>query len=247
MRLFPAKPPAKRRLREVIADGAALPVSVVESPRARRLTLRIVPGGRALKVTIPPHVSESQVDQFIARNQNWIASRIARIPEPVEADSGAVIPYLGLDHRIIHLDRLRGVVEAREVAGEPALLVPGEPSRVTGKLATFLKTQAREQLNLAVDRHSRALGVRAKSVRITDTTSRWGSCSTTRTLSFSWRIIMAPPEVLDYLAAHEVAHLREMNHSQAFWDHVRAICPNMERHKSWLRRNGARLHSIRLD
>ena len=247
MRLFPKRTPSRREAREVVADGAVLPVSVVESARATRLTLRIVPGGKALKVTIPPHVSDRQVDQFIDRNRNWIATRIARIPDPVDADSGALIPYLGRDHRIIHLDRLRGVVEAREVAGEPALLVPGDPSRVTGKLAAFLRARAREQLNLAVDGHCRSLGVRARSIRITDTTSRWGSCSTTRTLSFSWRIIMAPPEVLDYLAAHEVAHLREMNHSQAFWDHVRAICPDMDRHKSWLRRNGARLHSIRLD
>ena len=143
MRFFSARPPSRRQAREVVADGAVLPVSVVESARATRLTLRIVPGGKALKVTIPPHVSDKQVDQFIARNQNWIATRIARIPDPVEADSGALVPYLGIEHRIIHLDRLRGVVEAREVAGEPALLVPGEPSRVAGKLAAFLKARAR--------------------------------------------------------------------------------------------------------
>jgi len=92
-----------------------------------------------------------------------------------------------------------------------------------------------------------ALNVRPKIVRITDTTSRWGSCSTTRTLSFSWRIIMAPPVVLRYLAAHEVAHLREMNHSPDFWNLVREICPDMDKHKAWLRTNGNRLHAISFD
>ncbi|MFZ1814837.1 MAG: SprT family zinc-dependent metalloprotease [Rhizobiaceae bacterium] len=235
-----------RHARQVLAAGSLLPVNVVENNRATRLTLRIQPGGRSLKVTIPPHVSDTQVDNFIDRNRNWIETRIARLPEPVKAMEGSIIPYLGIEHRIVHLDRLRGIVEARDVAGEPCLLVPGEPARLPGKIAAFLKQEARRQLNETVSRHATALGVRARAIRITDTASRWGSCSTTRTLSFSWRIIMAPPEVLDYLAAHEVAHLVEMNHSQAFWDIVEGLCPGMNRHKNWLRRHGARLHSIRI-
>ncbi|MEC9343297.1 MAG: SprT family zinc-dependent metalloprotease, partial [Pseudomonadota bacterium] len=178
------------------------------------------------------------------RNQHWAAARIARLPQSITLGEGATIPYLGVDHRIVHLDRLRGVVEPREIAGEPALLVPGEPAHVPRKVADFLKRQARARLNLAVADHAGKLGVRPKSIRITDTKSRWGSCSSTRTLSFSWRIVMAPEEVLDYLAAHEVAHLREMNHSDAFWELVRQTCPGMERHRHWLRANGARLHAI---
>lgn len=236
-----------RHDREVEADGQRLPVRIVESERARRLTLRILPGGRSLRVTIPPHVSDAQVDQFIDRNRNWVAARIARLPDTVALGEGAMVPYLGADHRIVHLDRLRGVVEVREIAGEAALLVPGEPAQVARKVARFFRQQARLKLNQAVDRHARSLAVRPRAIRITDTTSRWGSCSTTRTLSFSWRIVMAPPEVLDYLAAHEVAHLREMNHSADFWRLVEQICPKMEHHKSWLRQHGARLHAIVLD
>jgi len=240
------RPAAERADREVEAHGRLLPVKVVENARAQRLTLRIVPGGKSLKVTVPPHVSDTQVDRFIARNRQWVASRIAGLPDEVAIGEGTAIPYLGVRHRIVHLDRRRGVVEAREIAGEPALLVPGEPSHVARRVADFLKKQARERLNEAVDRHARMLGVRPKAIRITDTVSRWGSCSTTRTLSFSWRIIMAPPEVLDYLAAHEVAHLKEMNHSDAFWALVAQLCPQMGRHKSWLRRHGASLHAVAL-
>lgn len=239
--------PSLRHDREVEAEGQVLAVRIVENSRARRLTLRILPGGRSLRVTIPPHVSEAQVDQFIDRNRDWIAQRIARLPETVSLGEGATIPYLGADHRIVHLDRLRGVVEVREIAGEAALLVPGEPGQVGRKVARFLRQEARDRLNEAVDRHARDLQVRPRAIRITDTTSRWGSCSTTRTLSFSWRIVMAPPAVLDYLAAHEVAHLREMNHSADFWRLVRDLCPQMERHKAWLRHHGARLHAIVLD
>ena len=196
-----------RHDRQIEADGRILPVRVVEHAQARRLTLRILPGGRELKVTVPPHVGEAHVDRFIDKNRNWIAARLARLPRTVALGEGATIPYLGVDHRIVHLDRLRGVVETREIAGEPALLVPGEPGHLPRKLVDFLKKQARLHLDSAVDRHARNLDVRPRAIRITDTTSRWGSCSSLRTLSFSWRIIMAPPDVLDYLAAHEVAHL----------------------------------------
>lgn len=236
-----------RRDRELEADGRMLPVTVVDNAQARRLTLRILPGGRSLRVTTPPHVPEAEIDHFLARNRNWVAARLSRLPESVALGEGATIPYLGVEHRIVHLDRLRGVIEIREIAGAPALLVPGEPDHLPRKLVDFLKKQARIRLNAAVDRHARTLGVRPRTIRITDTTSRWGSCSSLRTLSFSWRIVMAPPEVLDYLAAHEVAHLREMNHSAAFWDLVRHACPDMERHRHWLRKNGARLHAVVLD
>lgn len=227
-------------------EGENLPVRVVENPRSSRITLRIQPGGKGLKVTMPPHVELDQLDEFLDRNKNWVAAKRSRLPKTVKATEGSIIPYLGEEHKIIHLDRLRGVVEPKEVLGEQCLVVPGEPDHIGRKVETFLKKQARLKLNEAVDYYSRELGVRAKSIRITDTTSRWGSCSTTRTLSFSWRIIMAPPRVLEYLAAHEVAHLREMNHSKRFWDHVEDICPDMKASKAWLRTNGASLHAVEL-
>ena len=140
----------QRRDRQIEADGQLLPVQVVEHARARRLTLRVMPGGRALKVTVPPHVDEHQIDEFLSRNRNWVAARLSRLPESVPLGEGARIPYLGVDHRIVHLDRLRGVVEVREIAGEPCLLVPGEPDHVPRKVADFLKKQARTRLDEAV-------------------------------------------------------------------------------------------------
>jgi len=233
------------RYRHIEIDGVAMPVRVVENERARRLTLRIVPGGQELKVTLPPHVTDHELDRFLERNRNWVAAKLSRLPDTTRIEEGAIIPYRGIDHHIVYLDRLRGVVEAKQIMDEASLLVPGNPDAIARKVVNFLKSEARKELNRAVVGYAEALEVRPKTVRITDTTSRWGSCSTTRTLSFSWRIIMAPPEVLNYLAAHEVAHLREMNHSSRFWDHVRKICPDMEIHKSWLRTNGPKLHAIK--
>ena len=227
-------------------DGSELPVQVVENSRARRLTLRILPGGKTLKLTVPPHVQQAELQAFLERNKNWVAAKLSRLPKSVKIAEGSTIPYKGVAHKIVHLDRLRGVVEAKTVLGEPTLLVPGEPASIPRKVQAFLKSEARKALNAAVDTHARRLNVRPKTIRITDTTSRWGSCSTTRTLSFSWRIIMAPPPVLDYLAAHEVAHLREMNHSDQFWKLVAELCPAMEQHKIWLKTHGNRLHAVEL-
>lgn len=243
----PRNSDAPSRDREMEVNGETVPVRVVEHPRSKRITLRLMPGGSGLKVTMPAHVSDRELNSFLERNQNWVAARRARMPEPVRLGEGALIPYQGQDHRILHLDRLRGLVEARIVSGEPSLLVPGDPAHLQRKLVDFFKRQARIALSEAVARHSKSLAVRPGQIRITDSTSRWGSCSSTRTLSFSWRIVLAPPEVLDYLAAHEVAHLREMNHSPRFWSLVRDICPAMEKHKAWLRTNGNGLHAVRID
>jgi len=242
--LFRKPTPKPRRDRKIAADGRVLPVKVVENARATRLTLRIMPGGKELKLTIPPHVSEAQVDQFLDRHRNWAAVRIAKLPQPVETVPGSAVLFLGVEHLVVRREKLRGVVEAGQWAQRPALFVPGDPAHFHRKLVDFFKREARSRLDDAVNVHARALGVRPKSIRITDTTSRWGSCSTTRTLSFSWRIVMAPPEVLDYLAAHEVAHLREMNHGPGFWALVEQLCPDMERHKAWLKKHGARLHAF---
>lgn len=231
---------------QVEIDGISLPVKVVENDRAKRITLRIVPGGGGLKVTTPGHVGDDEIEAFVERNRNWIASRLARLPGKVELENGAVIFYRGVEHKIVATGSLRGVVQHEDGSGQPELHVPGGPDTIARRLITWLKQEARRDLNEAVARHASALGVRPKQIRITDTTSRWGSCSTTRTLSFSWRIIMAPPEVLNYLAAHEVAHLVEMNHSDRFWKLTRDLCPDTDVQKNWLRQNGAKLHAVNI-
>lgn len=227
-------------------DGRSLPVKVSENERAKRITLRIMPDGEGLKVTTPGHVGDDEIEAFVERNRNWAAARISRMPDKVEMTEGALVPFKGIDHRVVLSGKLRGVVKADIVEDIPVLIVPGETNSTSRKLLAFLKSEARKELNRVVAIHSDKIGIRPKQLRITDTTSRWGSCSTTRTLSFSWRIIMAPPEVLNYLAAHEVAHLKEMNHSNRFWTLTRELCPDTDTQKTWLKAHGNKLHAVKV-
>ncbi|HDZ75651.1 MAG TPA: M48 family peptidase, partial [Aurantimonas coralicida] len=124
------------------------------------------------------------------------------------------------------------------------LFVGGEPEHFSRRVVEALKREARHDLQARVDCHAATVGLRPRAMALKDTKSRWGSCTIDRRLAFSWRIVMAPPEVLDYLVAHEVAHFREMNHGPAFWALCRELCPNMDHGKTWLKRHGAGLHAI---
>ncbi len=129
--------------------------------------------------------------------------------------------------------------------GERRLCVAGDTPHVDRRVADFLRREAKSDLEQASRHFAERLGLAIKQVSIRDPSSRWGSCSTTGVLSYSWRLILAPPYVLDYLAAHEVAHLVEMNHSPRFWRLVDRLCPNVQRAKAWLDAHGTRVASLR--
>lgn len=232
----------RRRHTTLRLAGRAHGVVVSEMRRARRLTLRLMPqpkGGDSFKLSVPPGTPMREIDAFLARHAGWAAEQIAARPEPVPLAAGAVIPLRGAPTRIVHTGR-RGVTRLH---GDE-LHVGGEAEHVARCVADWLRREARRDLEAAVARHAATLGVSPRSITVRDTTSRWGSCSTTGALNFSWRIILAPPDVLDYLAAHEVAHLREMNHSARFWALVEGLVPEMERQRRWLREHGAGLHLV---
>lgn len=228
-------------------DDRQVDVRIVENPRTTRLTLRLVPASKtqeSLKVTVPPGTPDREIDQFLHKNRHWASARLARLPQVNVIREGAVIPLRGEPHTIVHSGIGRGIVSIGMEEHGKVIRVFGDPRFLSRKVQDFLKRQARKDLTKAVTQHAAALGVKPKSITLRDTTSRWGSCSSSGALNFSWRIILAPPEVLDYLAAHEVAHLREMNHSDRFWTLVESICPEMERHKAWLRSHGQKLHAV---
>jgi predicted metal-dependent hydrolase len=146
-------------------------------------------------------------------------------------------------HRIVHRAGERGTVwtETRD-SGEKIICVAGGVEHMERRVLDYLKREARKDLQKASLAYADELGVRVKRVSIRDQSSRWGSCTAAGSLSFSWRLILAPAFVLDYLAAHEVAHLVEMNHSARFWRVVAKVCPSVERAKSWLDTHGNDLH-----
>ncbi len=218
-------------------------VRVRRHRQARRYTLRIHSATRAVVLTIPPRGTLKQANEFAQKHGAWIAARLQRLPQAAPFADGAVLPLRGVDHRIVHRRAARGTVWLECGAGDERMLcVAGERPHMPRRVHDFLKREAKRDLAAASARAADALGVKIKRVSIRDQTSRWGSCSTTGMLSFSWRLILAPPFVLDYLAAHEAAHLIEMNHSRRFWRLVERICPHMSRAKSWLDAHGAGLH-----
>ena len=218
-------------------------VQLRRNTQARRYTLRIHSATRQVVLTMPPRGSLKQAREFAQKHGSWIAARLQRLPKPAPFTDGTVLPLRGCDHRIVHRPHARGTVwtEVGE-AEKPALCVAGAAPHVPRRIRDFLKKEAKRDLEAASKRSALALGVNLKRVSIRDQSSRWGSCSTTGVLSYSWRLILAPPFVLDYLAAHEAAHLVEMNHSRAFWRQVESICPEFKRAKNWLDVHGADLH-----
>jgi len=211
--------------------------------RARRYTLRIHPTDREAILTIPPRGTIVEAKDFAQLHGGWIAARLGRLPKAAPFSPGAALPLRGVPHRIVHRAGLRGTVwtETRD-SGERILCVAGDIEHLDRRVHDYLKRESRRDLQNAAETYAQALGVRVKRLSIRDQSSRWGSCTSAGSLSFSWRLILAPPFVLDYLAAHEVAHLVEMNHSRRFWRVVARICPSAERAKKWIDTCGNDLH-----
>ena len=228
---------------DVVFEREVYLVRLRRHQQARRYTLRIDSATREVVLTMPPRGSLRQAHEFAQKHGGWIAARLGRLPEPAPFAHGTVLPLRGVDHRIVHRRERRGTVwvETGE-AGERLLCVAGDEPHIARRISDFLKREARADLEAASRRAAEQLGVTLKRVSVRDQSSRWGSCSTTGVLSYSWRLIFAPSFVLDYLAAHEIAHLVEMNHSRRFWRQVERICPNVARAKAWLDAHGSELH-----
>jgi predicted metal-dependent hydrolase len=211
--------------------------------RARRYTLRIHPSDREAILTMPPRGTLADAKEFAQKHGAWIAARLGRLPKAAPFLSGTIVPLRGVAHRIVHRSGERGTVwtETRE-SGERILCVAGAAEHTERRVHDYLKREARRDLQKVAQHYAAALGVRVKRLSIRDQSSRWGSCTSAGSLSFSWRLILAPPYVLDYLAAHEVAHLVEMNHSPRFWRVVARVCDHVDRAKAWLDTSGNDLH-----
>jgi len=218
-------------------------VRVRRHAKARRYTLRIHSATREVVLTMPPRGNLKQASEFAQKHGAWIAARLERLPKAAPFTHGTVVPLRGVDHRIAHRRERRGTVWVENGTGDERLLcVAGAEPHIPRRVRDFLKREAKRDLEAASRQAAQALGVTIKRVLIRDQSSRWGSCSTTGVLSYSWRLILAPSFVLNYLAAHEVAHLIEMNHSREFWRLVERICPAMTRAKAWLNAHGTELH-----
>ena len=227
--------------RHILPGKPPVEVILKRSARARRISLRVSSVDGRVTLTLPDHVSEREGLAFADEKAGWLRGHLAARTPEVAVGFGVALPVAG---------RLREVVPGtgRGVRlDEDALRVPGAPDRVGARVQAFLKTLARDRLAAASDRYAARLGQAYGRLTLRDTRSRWGSCTADGGLMYSWRLIMAPETVLDYVAAHEVAHLAEMNHSPAYWKVVARIHGPHEAQRSWLRREGSDLHRYRFD
>ena len=215
--------------------GVDAPVRLLRHPRATRLTLRVSRATGEPRLTLPPRASLRDARDFLESHRDWLTARMDESPAPVPFAPGVRIPVRGAPLRI----EAAAIGRAQVRLDAEAIRLPAP---VAPRLRAWLKEQARADLSAACARHAQALGVRYSGIALKDTRSGWGSCTADGALSFSWRLILAPPAVLDYVAAHEVCHLIEMNHSDRFWALVARLRPDYQRPRDWLRANGADLH-----
>jgi len=228
---------------DIIHGEATYRVAVKRMAKARRFTLRVSAATRVVTLTMPIRSSFDQAVDFASRHGGWIADRLNKFDDHVQIAPNAEIPFRGVPHRIIHRGEKRGTVSVeRDEQGSPHLIVAGRVDHAPRRVRDFLKKEARLALDQAVERYTKILGIPARRIALKDTRSRWGSCSVDGRLNFSWRLIFAPPEILEYLAAHEVAHLKELNHSPRFWSIVALLYPDYKKAEAWLKRHGASLH-----
>lgn len=245
-----AKAKGTEPLDDSLFEDLGAPVEVRRHPKARRLTLRVSRTRRAVVVTLPERCDLGEANNFVFRNIDWVRERLGTLPAPVPFCHGAVIPLRGESVQVCFAGRRTGtgcVAIERSEGKQPRLVVSGQREHAPRRLRDWLFHEARHDLDKRVLVHAKSLGLHPKRLSVRDQATRWGSCSTTGALSFSWRLIMAPPFVLDYVAAHEVAHLKEMNHGPRFWALVQKVMPEMEQAKAWLQAYGMDLHRYGID
>lgn len=223
----------------ILRDGREIPLIVKRSSRTRRLKLRLDRGGKAILITSPMAFGEKRAILFANQSIDWIETQMAKAPKGVRFENGAIFSINGTATRL-----QIAPPRTRPAAQEGVLFIPSAPINFESKAKIILKRLAHDAAQNHLDKLLPLLARKPSKLRITDTKSRWGSCSHDGVISLCWRLILAPPEVFEYVIAHELAHLKEMNHSALFWAEVKRICPEYKLHYKWLRANGAALHMV---
>lgn len=223
----------------VVPKQGGMPIAVAlrRNPRARRLILSVDPGEAQPALVIPAFVSVGEAQAFLEQRRDWLFRRLAALPARSPFADGATVPFKGEMLVLRHRPDSRGIAWR---AGEH-LEVAGDPHHLARRAGDWLKAEAKRDFASRSARMAASLGRPAPRVAIRDPKRQWGSCSSDGTLRLSWRLIMAPEPVIDYVVAHEVAHLLEMNHGPGFWAIVARLTPHMATARIWLRRNG---HSL---
>jgi len=219
------------------ATVESLPVIIRKHPKSKRMVIRYHPIQHHVALTLPRYVTIKQGLHFVSEKREWLAEQIQDKPRHVPFTDGQTIPVLGKKYMLQHVGG-RGVVRIEE----DCIIVPGDIEFMARRVLEWLKRLARETITAIAQAKAKIIGKDVKKISLRDTSSRWGSCSHDGNLSFSWRLVLAPREILDYVTCHEVAHLRHHDHSPAFWTLVHLLFPDHHNAKQWLKAHGGELY-----
>jgi predicted metal-dependent hydrolase len=227
----------------IFVDNQQVALSFRSNTRAKRMILRLSRDAVGVVVTVPKRVSRTQAFAFIEKSIPWISKQLERRTPTARLGHGATIPLRGIPHEVRSTSSRRGLITIDAAAC--TINVPGDATHLGRRLQDWLKRLAKADLLQASAKYAEAMGVDFRRISIRDQKSRWGSCSPSGDLSYSWRLVLAPSYVLDYVAAHEVAHRLEMNHGPRFWRLVLKHCPQAREAKQWFKAHGAELHRFK--
>lgn len=210
------------------------------SDRARRLALRMDTRGKTINLVIPPRASLKKALEFAVSYQDWIVRQMDKVPERILFVNGATIPVLGQDRviRVISDDRLK---RTSITLNDNEILIHTNKDDPAGRITRYLKNLAREEITRLTFDKTAQVNRKAAAIHIRDTSSRWGSCSPDGNLSFSWRLVLAPYHALDYVVAHEVAHLVHLNHGARFWTLCEKLSADYNGGHNWMKKHGQTL------
>lgn len=221
----------------IIIDGNTFPIIIRKHPRSRRMVIRYQPIQRKIGLTLPRYISVKQGLHFVEEKRSWLTRQIAEHQSDVPLMDGQVIPVLGKDYTLCHVGG-RGVVTMEE----NRIMIPGDNLFLKRRVLEWMKRELRKTIMQLANEKAECIGKRIGKISLRDTTSRWGSCNHNGNLSFSWRLLFAPFEVLDYVVSHEVAHIKHLDHSTAFWSAVESLCPDYQSYRDWLKTHGTTLY-----
>lgn len=218
-----------------------MPIPIDRLIRSRRKTIALIvrPDG-SLEVRAPQGLAESRIREFVESHADWVRKQKARaseftLPLPKQFSEGEKFPYLGKEYPLKIVPRQR---QALMFDGKEFRLAKTALPKAREAFIRWYKAQAAKVLSERIPAQAAAHGYKYGSIRVSSARTRWGSCSTRGTLSFTYRLIMAPSSVVDYVVLHELVHLKIKNHSKVFWAQVGNLMPDYKKHVNWLKKNG---------
>ncbi len=219
--------------------GQTIDIILRSHPTAKRMRLRIdTKSGKGL-VVMPKYCTQKKAIEFAQTNASWLLGKISNVTPQIIIENNETISVFGKELTIKHQKKLRGITTKTDTE----IQVFGEPELIGKNVTRFLKQEMQDYVFDVAMKYSGILNCPFTKIKIKDTSSRWGSCNSKGEISICWKLIFAPRPVLNYIIIHEVVHLKHFNHSEAFWETVKSLCPNYEKAQKWLKCNGATIQN----